>query len=80
MITVSTKELRNNFPEIVKKLAEGQKFLLIHRSNPIAEISKPENIYSFQEATERDIEESAVMDTGEDFLSKDELNYYKSLK
>ena len=80
MITVSTKELRNNFPSILKQIEQGKKFLLIHRSNPVAEIKKPENVVSFTEATKKDIEQSAIADIGEDYITKDELNYYLSLK
>ena len=32
------------------------------------------------EASEREIELSAIIDTSEDFLSKEELNYYINLK
>jgi hypothetical protein len=80
MLTISTKELRNNFPIVLAKLAQGKTFLLIHRSHPVAEIKKPETIFSFDEATEKDIETASVQDVGEDFLSKKELDYYLSLK
>lgn len=80
MITISTKELRNNFSTVLEKLSKGENFLLIHRSRPVAEIKKPENVFSFQEATDKDIEISSIKDTGKDFLSKEELDYYLSLK
>ncbi len=80
MITLSTKELRNNFPAVLEQLAQGQNFLLLHRSHPVAEIRKPEHIKSFTEATEGDIEQAAIRDTGEDYLSRTELDYYLSLK
>jgi len=39
MITISTKELRLNMPKIRRGLSGGRKYLLIHRSKPVAEIS-----------------------------------------
>ena len=36
--TITTKQLRENFPEIKKRLLKGESFVLIHRSQPIAEI------------------------------------------
>lgn len=80
MLTVSTKELRYSFPKILEKLAQGEKFLLIHRSKPVAEIQKPQNLISFQEASDQDIEKSATKDLGQEFLSKKALQYYLSLK
>ena len=40
-INISTKELRLNMPKIRRGLAGGRKYLLIHRSKPIAEIVPP---------------------------------------
>ena len=80
MLAVSTKQLRNNFPKIVEQLKQGVKFLLIHKSVPIAEIKRPEVVQSFSEAAEEDIEKSALSDISKDFLSSKELNYYLSLK
>lgn len=37
-MTISTKELRLNLPKIRRGLARGRKYLLIHRSKPVAEI------------------------------------------
>ncbi|MBI5356570.1 hypothetical protein HZB78_03070 [Candidatus Collierbacteria bacterium] len=42
-ITISTKELRLNMPKIRRGLSGGRKYLLIHRSKPIAEIAPPNN-------------------------------------
>lgn len=36
--TISVKELRNNFPKIIKALAKGMDYTLIYRSKPIAYI------------------------------------------
>lgn len=44
---VSTKDLRQKFPSIKKALEQGESFLLLYRSAPIAEIrpflSNPKN-------------------------------------
>jgi len=79
MITISTKELRNSFPTVLEQISHGEKFLLIHRSQPVAEISKPQNIKTFKEASEKDIEKASSHDISEDFLSQKELDYYLSL-
>ena len=42
---ISVKELRMNFPKILKDLKHGIKFTLIYRSKPIAYIS-PIELYS----------------------------------
>jgi len=34
--TISAKELRNNFPKIIKALAKGIDYTLIYRSKPVA--------------------------------------------
>ncbi|MBU1110469.1 hypothetical protein KKB83_02540 [Patescibacteria group bacterium] len=39
MNLISTKQLRENFPFIRDKLREGQRFLLIYRSQPLAELN-----------------------------------------
>lgn len=36
--TISVKELRTNFPKIIKALAKGIDYTLIYRSKPIAHI------------------------------------------
>lgn len=41
MTTISTKELRLNLPKIRRGLARGKKYLLIHRSKPVAEVVPP---------------------------------------
>ena len=35
---ISVKELRMNFPKIVKQLDQGHKFVIIYRSKPIANL------------------------------------------
>ena len=80
MITISTKDLRQNLAQVLKQVATGERFLLIHRSQPVAEISKNQNITSFNEASDKDIQAAALNDVSEDFLSTQELNYYLSLK
>ena len=36
--TISVKELRTNFPKIIKALGEGIDYTLIYRSKPVAHI------------------------------------------
>ena len=47
MQTISVKELRNNFPEVIQAIQAGKSYTLIYRSKPVAQI-KP--ISSSQEA------------------------------
>jgi len=47
MQTISVKELRNNFPEVIQAVQAGESYTLIYRSKPVAQI-KP--ISSSQEA------------------------------
>ncbi len=79
MIAISTKQLRTNFPSVIEQLKKGVSFMLIHKSVPVAEIRKPQTIHNFEEATDKNIEESSMVDVSDDFLSKEELNYYLSL-
>lgn len=37
-IPISTKELRLSMPKVRRGLSSGRKYLLIHRSKPVAEI------------------------------------------
>lgn len=80
MISISTKELRNNFQYVIDKILTWEVFLLIHKSKPIAEIKKTKTIKSFSEAKDEDIQLSSINDIWEDYLNKDELEYYLSLK
>ena len=43
--TISVKELRMNFPKVLKDLEQGIKFTLIYRSKPVAYLS-PIELYS----------------------------------
>ena len=79
MITVSTKDFRQNLQLILDKIASGEEILWIHRSSPVAEIKKPRNFKTFSEATEKDLEIASVQDVSQDFLSQKELDYYLSL-
>ena len=36
--TISVKELRNNFPKVIKALGKGMDYTLIYRSKPVAQI------------------------------------------
>lgn len=37
--TITTKELRNNFPKVKQAVDHGQSFVLIYRSRPFAQLS-----------------------------------------
>lgn len=37
--TISVKELRNNFPKVIKSLKRGIDYTLIYRSKPVARIT-----------------------------------------
>ncbi len=74
---ISTKELRSTLPQIRKKLAQGEEFLLIHQSRPIAKLTPTENLQN--EATDEEIEQAAIQDMGDDYLTKEEVDYYLSL-
>ncbi|MBI5413906.1 hypothetical protein HZA38_00110 [Candidatus Peregrinibacteria bacterium] len=80
MIAISVRELRENFPEVATRLKNKETFLLIYNSVPIAEIRPTQMIQTFAEATEKDVEIANIQDVGEDFLDKEELKYYLSLK
>ncbi len=41
--TISVKQLRNNFPQILKALENGISYTLIYRSKPIAQIKPISN-------------------------------------
>jgi hypothetical protein len=80
MNTISTKELRLNFPLIAERIKQGEVFLLIHKSVPLAEIRRPTQIRHFTEAETTEIESASAIDLGDDDLSVAELNYYLALK
>ncbi|MBI4256492.1 hypothetical protein HY626_00360 [Candidatus Uhrbacteria bacterium] len=74
---ISTKELRTDLPAIRMRLAKGEEFFLIHQSKPIAKLTPIETL---EEATDSDIEQAAITDMGNDFLTKEEIAYYLALK
>ncbi len=41
--TISSKELRLNYPRVIKALERGEPFTLIHRSKPVADIIPRQN-------------------------------------
>lgn len=45
MQTLSVKKLRENFPKVIKALKTGHKFLIIYKSEIIAQLSPPPNNY-----------------------------------
>lgn len=74
---ISTKELRTSLPTIRRHLARGQEYFLIFQSKPIAKLIPVDGL---EEASDRDIEEAAIHDMGNDFLTKKEVAYYLALK
>lgn len=42
--TISVKELRTNFPKIIRALGRGMDYMLIYRSKPIAHIQPVDDI------------------------------------
>lgn len=77
---ISTKELRISLPRIRKHLAQGEEFLLIFQSKPIAKIIPLQEMVEMEEATDSEVEQAALRDLGDDFLSKKELKHYLALK
>lgn len=43
MSTATVRELRNNFPELEKRLAAGEEIVITKRGRPVARLS-PENV------------------------------------
>lgn len=74
---ISTKELRSSLPAIRKRLSKGEEFFVVFQSKPIAKLSP---IESFREASDNDVEQAALADVSDEYLSKAELNYYLSLR
>jgi len=44
----------------------------------VAELKKPTKVKHYQEASEEDINNAAIQDIEDDYLSQEELNYYLS--
>lgn len=74
---ISTKELRTSLPAIRKRLAKGEEFYLIYQSKPVAKISPLKN--EGDDVMFADIEQAAIEDMGDDYLTKEEVDYYLSL-
>lgn len=79
MVAISTNDLRKNLQLVIDALKSNQVFLLIHKSQPVAEIHPNTSLKYFSEATDTDIEQAAALDTEDDFLSKQALDYYMTL-
>lgn len=75
---ISTKELRTTLPTIRKGLAKGEEFYLIYQSKPVAKIS-PLTQMETDDVTIEDIERAAIKDMSDDFLTKEETDYYLAL-
>jgi antitoxin (DNA-binding transcriptional repressor) of toxin-antitoxin stability system len=77
---ISTKGLRNTLPNIRRQLARGQEYLLIHQSKPIAKISPVQDSDNEpMQAILEDFQQASMTDMDDDFLTKDEVDYYLSL-
>jgi antitoxin (DNA-binding transcriptional repressor) of toxin-antitoxin stability system len=81
MPSISVKELREKLPLVRSELKKGTTFLIIYQSKPIAKLTPVDDIPVGTEATDADWG-AATLDSWEEepALSKEELNYYLSLK
>lgn len=80
MYSISVKDLRNKLPLVRSELKKGSSFLIIYKSKPIAKLTPVDDLESLDEVTDEEIEAVSLADFEGDFLSKEELNYYLSLK
>lgn len=80
MLSISVKELRENLPMVRRQLKKGTAFLVIYQSKPLAKLIPVHQNTTFEEATDEEVETASLQDLGEDFLTKEELNYYLNLK
>ena len=80
MITISTKELRNNFQAMLDKIQQNERFILIHKSKPVAEIGPVTSVQTFEEASDREIQIASAIDGLRESISPEELDYYLKLK
>lgn len=80
MNTLSVKHLRTKFPFVRSQLRKGESFLIIYKSQPIAQLSPIETLSDLKEASDLDIERAAVSDLDDDYLTPEEVRYYLSLK
>lgn len=83
MHAISVKELREKLPFVRSELKKGTSFLIIYKSKPIAELKPVFNSEIPEEATDEDFEKASLTDLnkalGDDFLTKEEIDYYMSL-
>ncbi|MEK7524720.1 MAG: hypothetical protein AAB588_06885 [Patescibacteria group bacterium] len=82
MHAISVKELREKFPTVRSELKKGESFLIIYKSKPIAELKPVDDIPQHEEASDKEIEQTAASDWMKEYppLSKEEVDYYLSLK
>ena len=80
MQAISIKELRNKFPFVRSQLKKGEEFLVIYQSKPIAKLTPVSKLSDLEEASDADIEQIAIRDMVDDYLTKEEVKYYLSLK
>ena len=83
MNAISIKELREKMPVIRSELQKGESFLIIYKSKVIAELKPVFNNEIPEEAEDENFERAAIADLnkalGDDFLTKEEVDYYMSL-
>lgn len=78
---ISTKNLRTTLPSVREKLAQGEEFLLIHQSKPIAKITPvQESMSESKEVILSDFQQASIDDVwDDDYLTQEEVDYYLSL-
>jgi hypothetical protein len=83
MHAISVKYLRNKLPFVRSELKKGTTFLIIHKSQPIAKLEPFESFENEKEEVDKEWEQAVVEDLdkalGNDYLSKEEVDYYLSL-
>lgn len=85
MQTISVKKLRDNFPKVRNQLKKGEILILVYQNLPIAKLTPIKN-FNFQikideeGLSEKEVEQTAINDLDHDYLSKEEIDYYLSLK
>lgn len=80
MQALSVQHLRKKFPFVRSQLRKGEIFLIIYKSQPIAQLSPVEGLDDSREASDHDIEKAALADLDDDYLIPEEVRYYLSLK
>ena len=82
MQAISVKELRSKFPFVRSELKKGTSFLIIHKSQPIAELKPMSDIPTPQEDKIGEAwEQAAIADMNKYLppITKEEHDYYMSL-